>query len=306
MKQSVFSGSLDKSIPSFDLTDDESPVLFAWRTMEEIWDESSGEADLPHRHNFYTIIWAIRGEGEHVVDFLKHKITDGRIFFLAPGQAHQVVTYKRPQGYVFMFTREFVCKYNLGEQFIKRLSLFDIDAQKPFIDIPGERDDELLLPARQILSLFDEMEDYDRKFRNEEIASWLRIFLIRCSKHAVSASVSNTQFAEISIHIISDFKNLLEEKFGQWHRVKSYSDEMGISADYLNNVLKGSTGWTAKEHIKNRIVLEAKRQGINTALSSKEIAYMLGFGDPAHFSKFYKAATGGNFTDFRNESMNDF
>jgi len=39
--------------------------------------------------------------------------------------------------------------------------------------------------------------------------------------------------------------------------------------------------------------------GVNTSFSSKEIAYALGFKDPAHFSKFYKSVTGENFTDFR-------
>lgn len=306
MRQSVFTGSADKSIPSFDLTDDDSPVLFAWRTMEEIWDESSGEPDLPHRHNFYTIIWALTGEGEHVVDFTKHRITDNRIFFLAPGQAHQVTTPIRPTGFVFMFTKEFVCKYNLGEQFIKRLALFDIDAGKPYIDISEDVQNELLMPARQIVSLFNEGDSSNQPFRNDEVASWLKIFLIRCSKSSQTDNSGNTQLAEITTHLVSEFKNLLEEKFGNWHSVKSYSNEMGISPDYLNTVLKNTTGQTAKEHIKNRIVLEAKRQGINTSLSSKEIAYMLGFNDPAHFSKFYKSATGGNFTDFREESMNNY
>ena len=306
MKQSVFTGSADKSIPSFDLTDDNSPVLFAWKRMEEIWDESSGEPDLPHRHNFYTIIWSQTGNGEHVVDFTRHKITYNRVFFLAPGQAHQVITPQRPIGYVFMFTKEFVCRYNLGEQFIKRLALFDIDAGKPYIDLPVEGNNQLLIPAIQIVSQFEDVESSNQPFRNDEVASWLKIFLIRCNKYSQMTLSGNTQLVEISSHLVSEFKNLLEERFVSWHSVKSYSNEMGISPDYLNTVLKNATGQTAKEHIKNRIVLEAKRQGINTTLSSKEIAYMLGFSDPAHFSKFYKSATGTNFTDFREESMNNY
>jgi AraC-like DNA-binding protein len=48
-------------------------------------------------------------------------------------------------------------------------------------------------------------------------------------------------------------------------------------------------------------VIEAKRMGIHTDLTSKEIAFSLGFDDPAHFSKFYKNITGSSFSDFRAE-----
>jgi YesN/AraC family two-component response regulator len=35
----------------------------------------------------------------------------------------------------------------------------------------------------------------------------------------------------------------------------------------------------------------------------KQIGYYLGFDDMAHFSKFFKTATGMNFTDFKKEKM---
>ena len=117
MKQSVFTGSAQRSIPSFDLTSDDQPILFAYKRMEDIWDESCGEPDLPQRHNFYTIIWVMSGSGSHLVDFTRYEISPGRLFFLSPGQVHQVITPERPIGLVLMFTADFVCRYNIGEDF---------------------------------------------------------------------------------------------------------------------------------------------------------------------------------------------
>lgn len=92
----------------------------------------------------------------------------------------------------------------------------------------------------------------------------------------------------------------MESAFVKWHKVGQYANEMNISPDYLNNVIKTNIGITAKEFIQNRVVLEAKRLGVHTGLSSKEIAYNIGFDDPSHFSKFYKNVTGESFTNFRN------
>lgn len=299
MKQSVFTESDQQSIPSFDLTNNQEQVLFAYKMMEDIWDESEGESDLPHRHNFYTIIWVKSGSGSHLVDFTRYEIRSGRIFFLAPGQVHQVITPQRPTGLVLMFTQEFVCRYNIGEKFIKMLALFDIAAERPYIDSFGGETSSLLQISQSITTLFESRRAESDRFRNESVAAWLKLFLIECSHFIKVKKMENTQLMESGTHIVGEFKDLLESHFKTWHQVKRYSSKMGLSPDYLNNVLKNVTGSTAKEMIAGRLVLEAKRQGVNTSMSSKEIAYMLGFNDPAHFSKFFKSTTGENFTNFR-------
>jgi len=92
---------------------------------------------------------------------------------------------------------------------------------------------------------------------------------------------------------------LLEKNYSQWHQVNTYAMQLNITPDYLNNVIKSSIGKTAKELIVQRIIMEAKRLGLHTVLSLKEIAFALGFEDPSHFSKFYKNETGQPFSDFR-------
>jgi AraC-like DNA-binding protein len=64
------------------------------------------------------------------------------------------------------------------------------------------------------------------------------------------------------------------------------------------------SGFTASYHIQQRIVLEAKRRAIFNGDSMKQIAYCLGFCDPAHFSKYFKNSSGTNFTDFKKTAFN--
>lgn len=81
--------------------------------------------------------------------------------------------------------------------------------------------------------------------------------------------------------------------------VTDYADELIVTPNYLNEVIKKITGFPASHHIQQRIVLEAKRQAAYSNLSMKEVAYQLGFDDMAHFSKFFKNASGQSFTDFK-------
>lgn len=311
MKNSFFTESVANAIPSFDLLHNEMPVMFAYRTMEEIWEESEGEADEPHRHNFYTIIWVKEGTGLHNIDFVAHDIVPGRVFFLSPGQVHQIISYSEPIGVVLMFTADFLCKHNLNHDFMRALSLFEPGESSEPLDIPEGREKMIELASKEIISIFNNestgCEDATgtaqcERFRNEAVASWLKIFLIECHKFLPADKNTNTQFTQTGKSLLADFKDLLEENFGRWHQVSQYSSALNITADYLNNVVKESAGANAKEMIQKRIILEAKRLGVNTGLSSKEIAYSLGFKDPAHFSKFYKSVTGENFTDFRSSA----
>ena len=59
-------------------------------------------------------------------------------------------------------------------------------------------------------------------------------------------------------------------------------------SNYLNEIIKKTTGYSAGYHIRQRVVLEAKRKAAYSDSCMKEIAYHLGFCDIAHFSKFFK------------------
>jgi AraC-like DNA-binding protein len=50
-----------------------------------------------------------------------------------------------------------------------------------------------------------------------------------------------------------------------------------------------------------RLLLEARRKVVFSDLSTKQIAYELGFKDPAYFHRYFKLNTQKNPTQFRNE-----
>lgn len=81
--------------------------------------------------------------------------------------------------------------------------------------------------------------------------------------------------------------------------VQYFSDQLFVSAPYLSDMLKSTTGMTTQQHIHNYIVGLAKEKLMGTNLSVGEIAYELGFAYSQSFNKLFKHKTGMSPKAFR-------
>jgi AraC-like DNA-binding protein len=77
---------------------------------------------------------------------------------------------------------------------------------------------------------------------------------------------------------------------------------MNISAKYLSQTIKQTTGKNALAFINERLVAEAKTLIQFTSLDISEIAYQLNFSDPANFGKFFKKHVQVTPLEFRKSS----
>lgn len=95
------------------------------------------------------------------------------------------------------------------------------------------------------------------------------------------------------------FQDLLERHYLQHWNVARYAAALAVTPTHLSRVVRGATGHPASQVILNRIVREARRHLVYTNLPISEIAYGLGFKDPAYFSRVFAAATGFSPSRFR-------
>ena len=95
------------------------------------------------------------------------------------------------------------------------------------------------------------------------------------------------------------FERLLEETFRQHWSVSDYARALSVSPTHLSRVLRQATGLPASRAIEDRVLREARRQLFYTNLSIAEIAYLLGYNDPAYFSRVFARATGMAPSAFR-------
>jgi AraC-like DNA-binding protein len=120
------------------------------------------------------------------------------------------------------------------------------------------------------------------------LQSYLKQFIIhavrvRKERHIVKDDVESKLF--------KDFSTLVEFNFTKLHSVTDYANRLGLSPKSLTKHFQKIGTQTPSDFIKNRIILEAKRKLIYTDFSVKEIAFDLGFNDPAYFSRFFTKAT---------------
>jgi len=100
--------------------------------------------------------------------------------------------------------------------------------------------------------------------------------------------------------LVRKFSLLLEGYFKKEHEVRFYAAALHKSPKTLSNVFSLLKQPAPSVLIRNRLILEAKRYLYYTDKSAKEIAWELGFENPAHFSRFFKAYSGENISSFRN------
>lgn len=284
-----------KGIPEYTLLVDGKLVDFVFRTTQEIEVRNGGKQDIPHRHNYYTVLFIANGKGKHWIDYTEFDIENKSLFFVSPGQVHQVVAEPGIQGYVLLFTKEFLLQHQISESLITDIGLFSDIYNVPPIMLCGEGYDRMEGFLKQIKVAYQNNDVYS----SEAISAWLKLFIIECNRYAIHMPNGTRNTTATSADVVKEFKSLLEQKYMEWHKVSDYSAKLNVSPDYLNTLVKASVGKTAKEFIQNRVVLEAKRLGVHTNLTSKEISFRIGFEDPAHFSKFFKSVSNRSFSDFR-------
>lgn len=88
------------------------------------------------------------------------------------------------------------------------------------------------------------------------------------------------------------YRRLLEERFREQPRIGALAAALAVGEGRLNAACRRVAGRSAQEVLHARVMLEAKRSLVYTSMSVAEVAYSLGFTDPAYFSRFFARRAG--------------
>ena len=272
-------------------------TLFEIHTLQWLKYHGADNYEQARNNNNFEIIWITKGTGTYWLDTKSADLKTNQLFFLVPGQVHKIQASEDLQGYVISFTESFL---DPGDQEMDpsyRHSLYQM-----LLNCSGVVLNEDLLP--DMLDIAERMlkeTNNQHLFGTEVLRRYLKIFMIYLSRQFEDSfsAISQTRNIELS----QKFLSLLEKKYKTQKMVAAYAQELSVTPNYLNEIVKKTTGQPAGHHIRKRVVLEAKRMALYSDSCMKEIAYNLGFTDSAHFSKFFKTVTGANFSTFKKEKM---
>ena len=273
---------------------------FAISRMEDIYSKRNGAKDEPHRHDFFTVLVVKKGDGLHKIDFNTYELNDHQIYFVSPGQVHQVIEKQSSIGFAMTFSKQFLIENAIHLSFIESLNLFHEYGSSPPLSPDPQKFDKVASYASEIFELYHS----NVNMKNLSIGAYLKLFLIECN-NICSMNPIQVDSETTENRIILEFKRLVNTHYKSEHSTSYYADLLHITPDHLNRIIKSSIGKTAKEYIQSRITTEAKRLLYFSELSNKEIGYELGFNEPANFSAFFKKCTGHSPSRFLQQENAD-
>jgi AraC family transcriptional regulator len=86
--------------------------------------------------------------------------------------------------------------------------------------------------------------------------------------------------------------DLIESDLSEDLSLKVLAKSAGLSEYHFLRMFKKSTGYTPHQYVINQRIERAKDLLKNTDMSITEIAYLLGFSTPAHFTHLFRRKTG--------------
>ena len=98
------------------------------------------------------------------------------------------------------------------------------------------------------------------------------------------------------------FRDDLQQFAGRERSVQFYADRLCISPKHFSKLIRLSSGKLPMEHIRERVIIEAKALLRIRDLSIREISDRLNFPSDSFFCRYFRQVTGLSPTDYRNQS----
>lgn len=250
--------------------------------------------ESPHQLTFYNLIFFTEGEGRHFVDFNWYPVKKGSVIYLAKEQVNAFELSEQLDGFCVIFTEAYFvkCFSTLPNDFVFRL--FNPELMSPVVDTSIDPDFDTYF---NLLN-----KEYKKEISSNRANILDSLFTVIISKlEEIKQQQSNVELDSAKKLLFQRFSSLIETHFSAHRDAQFYAQELAITYKHLNSVCKEVIHKTAKNVIDDFIILQAKRNLVNSHMKSSEIGYMLGFEDPTNFTKYFKKKTGFTPNSFKKE-----
>ncbi len=277
-----------EAIPTYALYGENENSGESWLHWETITSRSRlhGFRISPHRHDqLYQILYLRGGVATAMLDGDTFEISPPAVVIVPPLTVHSFVFSEGVDGFVLTFYIQDV-----------RNGLADIGTA-----IDGLMRPCILKPVAGVVEA-DELDnaverliaEADRSAPGQVAALRARLNLLLVAAHRLDLAAARNEGSgngTAGRHAHA-FLGLVDRHFRDTRKVGFYASRLGITPTHLNRVCRQVLGLSALTIIERRILLEARRYLQFSSLSIKEIGIVLGYPDPAYFSRFMSRRLG--------------
>ncbi|GAE85107.1 helix-turn-helix domain-containing protein [Bacteroides reticulotermitis] len=195
--------------------------------------------------------------------------------------------------------RGIYCIFN--EFFLKTSDRNSSLAESPLLDITKERiyflDDSTVERVQELFRKMEEEFHSSYAGKSDILRSYLHIIIHEAMKLQTKSVYlpqknAGQRTAELFLTLLErQFPVEIPQRALTLKTANDYAERLSVHVNHLNRVVKSTTGRTTSTLITHRIVQEGVQLLQHSSYSVAEIAYALGFEEPASFSNFIKKHT---------------
>ncbi|MDN5842257.1 MAG: helix-turn-helix domain-containing protein [Alcaligenaceae bacterium] len=237
----------------------------------------------PHRHHdLHQVVWVERGGGPVILDDRQIDLKGPVLINIPPTIVHGFQWTRGAQGFVL----------TMAENFMTDLCLQTRDpvlqaAMSQVLVMTEYHDDHTAARVAGLFAMLNDEYAHERVCRTATIAGHVLILLTEIARLRQRSQrrlhAARVRGSEAYQH----FKELVEEHFSDHWPVGAYAATLAITERSLRRLTLKFSNQTPIQIIHRRMMLEAKRNLLYTEKSIAAVGYVLGFEDPAYFTRFF-------------------
>ncbi len=244
-----------------------------------------------HRDDHHIFFLLESGTGSVMIDFQTVQVDSPSLFFVLPTQVHQPVHQDAAKGWFIGVEASIIptyCRDVLEGQLM---------LQQPIRLSP--------LQLRQFNDLLNLIFEKQQESNNDllyrpAIHALIQAFLLEVAR-MYSHMIGVNSGLSRPHQLLHEFKKLLLTEIKNLKSPSAYALRLNVTESYLNEVVKKISGFTVSYWIRNEVITEAKRLLYYSELTSKEIAYELGYEDHSYFGRIFAKEVGMPAIAFRRQ-----
>jgi AraC-like DNA-binding protein len=244
------------------------------------------------RVDFFMVLVATTGRGEHLVDFERLGLRTGHVVFVRPGQVQQWQPANGLEADLLLIDPAVVqptaSTSQQGTMALLRLEDWAVHFK---MDVDG-------LAAWKSLSAMLRRE-LDQPVLDQLSAAMahelLVCLLLSISRSATGLATASTVQATLVRRLRRELEGLVHTR----PSVAMLAHRLRVSTSTLTRTCKDVLGHSAKDEVDRRVALEAQRLLVHSTSTSVAIGELLGFSEPTNFVKFFRRRVGTTPEAFR-------
>ncbi len=255
-------------------------------------------------YTFYAITLVLEADEAVAVNGRSRRLSRGDIVCAIPGEVWTFPDEIKMQALNLAFEKEFLLSFFNDPHFLDRFTYLQADRPSPFLRPDEETFGRILGLYRQMQA---EITNYDVKDQHILRAMLYETMMLLQRVPTVEAErveVVQRSLADVPVsRYVDDFVSLVADHFREEHGTEYYADQLCITPNYLNKIVRQTLRKSAKAYILDQLLSEACRLLRYTTLSVADIARQLHFDTATYFVRLFRKHIGQTPLEYRGPKM---